>query len=88
MKAIARRLRRLEDQARPVLNESGQTPAEVVRERRRRRLEAAGLPLEDRPRESLRGQTLPEAIRMGRPPGSHGDPRRAREFRQGQLLAD
>ena len=43
MKAIVRRLRRLEDQARPIVYDRGQTPAEVVRARRRLRLEAAGL---------------------------------------------
>jgi hypothetical protein len=53
VKAIVRRLRRLEDQARPIVNDRGQTPAEVIRERRRRRLEAVGLPFEDRPRESF-----------------------------------
>jgi hypothetical protein len=67
VKAIVTRLRTLEDQARPRVNERGQTPAEVVRERRRRRLEAAGLPFDDRPRKSFVGtQTLAEAIRMGR----------------------
>jgi hypothetical protein len=73
VKAIVRRLRRLEDQARPIVNERGQTPAEVVRERRRRRLDTAGLPfdeglpLDDRPREIFAGtQTLVEAIRIGR----------------------
>jgi hypothetical protein len=39
----------------------------VVRERRRRRLEAAGLPFEDRPQQSFAGTlSLSEAIRMGR----------------------
>ena len=67
VKAIDRRLRRLEGQARPIVNECGQTPAEVLRERRRRRLEAAGLPFEDLPLETFAGaQTLAEAIRMGR----------------------
>ena len=67
MKAIVRRLRRLEDQARPMLNEHGQTLAEVIRERRRRRLEAAGLPFEDRPRETFAGAlSLAGAIRLGR----------------------
>jgi hypothetical protein len=67
VKAIVRRLRRLEDQARPAVNEHGQTPAEVVRERRRRRLETKGLPFEDPPQEAFAGaQSLSEAIRMGR----------------------
>jgi hypothetical protein len=70
VKAIVRRLRKLEYQARPVVNEHGKTLAEVVRERRRRRLEAAGLPFEDRPRESSAGApSLSEAIRMGRQRG-------------------
>ncbi len=51
MNAIGRRLRRLEDQLKPRVNEHGETAADVVRSRRRRRLEAAGLPYEDRPRE-------------------------------------
>jgi hypothetical protein len=67
VKAIVRRLRRLEDQSRPTVNAHGQTLAEVIRERRRRRLEAAGLPFDDRPLEILSGaQSLSEAIRMGR----------------------
>jgi hypothetical protein len=52
VKAIVRRLRKLEDQARPVVNELGETLADVIRERRRRRLEA-GLPFENRPRETF-----------------------------------
>jgi len=69
VKEIVTRLRKLEDQARPIVNERGQTPAEVIRERRRRRLEAAGLAFEDRPRRSYAGgPTLAEAIRMGRRP--------------------
>jgi hypothetical protein len=67
VKSIVRRLRRLEDQARPMLNESGLTPAEVLRNRRRRRLEAEGLRFEELPREAFVGaQSLSEAIRMGR----------------------
>jgi len=67
VKAIVRRLRRLEDQARPIVNKHGQTIAEVVRERRRRRLAAAGLPFDDRPRQSFASAlSLSEAIRMGR----------------------
>jgi len=67
MKAIVRRLRRLEDQARPIVNDRGQTPAEVLRERRRRRLEAAGLQFEDRPQESFAGAlSIAEIIHMDR----------------------
>jgi hypothetical protein len=67
VKAIVRRLRKLEEQARPIVNDRRQTPAEVIRERRRRRLEAVGLPFEDRPRESFASDlSVAEAIRMGR----------------------
>ena len=66
MKEIVRRLRKLEDQARPIVNERGETLAEVIRERRRRRLETEGLPFEDRPLETSSVPTLADAIRMGR----------------------
>jgi hypothetical protein len=67
VKAIDRRLPRLEDQARPIVTDRGQTPADMLRERRRRRLEAAGLPFEELPQEAFAGaQSLSEAIRMGR----------------------
>jgi hypothetical protein len=55
VKAIARRLRRLEDQARQEVNERGGTLAVILWKRRRRRLEAAGLPFEDPPWVDLRG---------------------------------
>jgi hypothetical protein len=66
VKAIVRRLRRLEDQARSIMNERGETLAEVVRARRRRRLEAAGLPFDDGPLVTFAGDlSLAEIIRMG-----------------------
>jgi hypothetical protein len=72
MKAIVKRLRRLEDRVKPIVNERGQTPAEVVRERRRRRLEAAGLPFEDPPWGCFAGApTLAEVTRMGRRAPTH-----------------
>jgi hypothetical protein len=66
VKAIVRRLRRLEDQARPQVNERGETIAVVVRERRRHRLEAAGLPFEDPPWVDLTGaRSFGEALQLG-----------------------
>jgi hypothetical protein len=50
VKAIDRRLRRLEDQAKPRVSECGKTFADVIRLRRRRRLEEAGLPHAEPPR--------------------------------------
>jgi hypothetical protein len=55
VKAIGRRLRRLEDQIKPRVNERGETLADVIRARRRRRLEAAGLPSEEPSRENFAG---------------------------------
>jgi hypothetical protein len=67
MNVIERRLRRLEERARPRVNEPGETPADVVRARRRRRLEAAGLPFEERPGESFAGtRSRGEIIRLSR----------------------
>jgi hypothetical protein len=67
VKAIVRRLRRLEDQARPIVNERGETLAEVVRARRRGRLEAAGLPFEDPPTDSFAGaRSRSEIMRLAR----------------------
>lgn len=81
MKAVVRRLRRLEHQARPIVNERGQTQAEVVRARRRRRLEAQGLPFEDRPRESFAGAlSIAEIIRMGRRRPRESERRRSGSF--------
>ena len=55
MKPIDRRLRRLEDRARPSVNERGETLADVIRARRKRRLAEAGLLFEERPKEFLPG---------------------------------
>ena len=48
MKAIIRRLCRLEE-VRVVREQGGPSPVELIRERRRRRAEASGEPLEERP---------------------------------------
>ncbi len=65
--AIGRRLRRLEEQARPRVNERGQTQAEVVRERRWRRLETARLPYKERSQELLAAaRSRSEIIRRAR----------------------
>jgi hypothetical protein len=67
MNAIQRRLRRLEDQIKPGVNERGETAADVIRERRRRRLEEAGLPYEDRPPEIFAGaRSNGEIVRLSR----------------------
>ena len=67
MKAIDRRLRRLEDQVKPRVNKHGETLADVIRARRKRRLEAAGLKCEDRTRESFAGaRSRGEIIRLSR----------------------
>ncbi|SRR5260370_42069985 len=70
MKTIARRLRLLEN--RVASHEiGGPSPAEVLRERRRRRLEASGLPYEERALEPLpfelgRRPTCAEVLRSAR----------------------
>jgi hypothetical protein len=48
MKAIIRRLRRLEE-VRVVREQEGPSPVELIRERRRRRAEASGEPFDERP---------------------------------------
>ena len=52
MKAIIRRLRRLEEEKEERVvreQEEGPSPVELIRERRRRRAEASGEPIEERP---------------------------------------
>lgn len=67
MKAIVRRLLRLEALATPQLNERGETRADVLRARIRRWCEASGEPFEELPPESFAGaQTLGEILRLGR----------------------
>jgi hypothetical protein len=53
MKAIDRRLRRLEESFAPQENEEVRSLVALLRERRRRRLEASGEPLEVRRFEAL-----------------------------------
>ncbi len=55
MNAIGRRLRQLENQVKPRVNERGETPVDIVRARRKQRLQEAGLPFGERPREFLAG---------------------------------
>ncbi len=65
MKAIGRRIRKLDEQAKPVVNECGETLVDVLRARRRRRLEAAGQPFDDRPTETfVSGLPYGEALRL------------------------
>jgi hypothetical protein len=65
MNALTRRLHKLERQAFPPEDMALLKVVEQIRERRRRRLEAEGLPFEEdyRPDRDLRGLTIAEAIR-------------------------
>jgi hypothetical protein len=62
MKAIDRRLRRLQDRFAPQENEDVRRLVELLRERRRRRAEQAGEPFEVRPYEGLTDQNRPLSI--------------------------
>jgi hypothetical protein len=67
MKHIERRLRRLEFRPQSVVNEHGQTRAQELRARRRRRLEAAGLPYDELPPTIFAGiRSIGELIRNAR----------------------
>jgi hypothetical protein len=67
MNALVRRLRRLEQQTFPPEDVEGLKIVAEIRERRRRDLEARGLPFqEDEPAEDLRGWSLPEILKRRR----------------------
>jgi predicted RNase H-like nuclease (RuvC/YqgF family) len=71
MKAIDRRLRRLEERLAPQENEEVRRLVAQLRERRRRRAEASGEPFEIRPCESLtddqnRPLSIADILRSGR----------------------
>jgi hypothetical protein len=70
MRTISRRLRRLEDSFAPQENEEVRNLVTLIRERRRRRLEASGEPFEEGPCEVVRDQDRPlsvaDVLRMGR----------------------
>jgi hypothetical protein len=71
MKAIDRRLRRLQESFALEENEQGESLAELIRERRRHRVEASGEPSESGPCESLtddqnRPLSVADVLRMGR----------------------
>ena len=71
MKAIDRRLRRLQDSFAPQENEEDFRLVTLLRERRRRRLEASGEPSESWPCERLtddqtRHLSVADVLRMGR----------------------
>ena len=71
MKPMIRRLQKLEHSASLQRNEYGQTPAQVLRERRRRLAEAQGVPFVDTPvRAPINNQGRPlsvaEVLRWGR----------------------
>jgi len=71
MRTISRRLRRLEERFTPQENEEVGRLVTLLRERRRRRLEASGEPYESRPCERLtddqtRHLSVADVLRMGR----------------------
>jgi hypothetical protein len=71
MKAIDRRLRRLQERFAPQEDEEVRSLVTLLRERRRRRLEASGEPFEEGPCERLtddqdRPLSVAEVLRMGR----------------------
>jgi hypothetical protein len=70
MSAIDKRLRRLEAGFAPREDEQAESLAELVRERRRHRLEASGEPLEVRPCDFILDQDRPlsvaDVLRSGR----------------------
>jgi hypothetical protein len=70
MKAIDRRLRRLEESFAPEEIEQGESLAELIRARRRRRLESSGEPFEVRPCDVIHDQdrslSVADVLRMGR----------------------
>jgi hypothetical protein len=61
MKAMIRRLRRIEERLAPTPDLASQRAAELIRERRRHRLEAAGQPYEDLPWHTV---ALPQGRRL------------------------
>jgi hypothetical protein len=54
MRAISNRIRKLERTLVPPVLEEGESATDILRARRRRRLEAAGLPSDPQPRRSWR----------------------------------
>ena len=71
MKALKRRIRRLEQRLAPQPASKGPSPVDILRERRRRRLEAAGQPIEEPAPMSIpvgpgRPRTVVEILRYGR----------------------
>jgi hypothetical protein len=71
MKTMIRRLRRIEARLAPKPDVASERAAELIRERRRRRLEAAGQPYEELPWHTValppgRRLSIAETIRIGR----------------------
>jgi hypothetical protein len=71
MKTMMRRLRRIEARLAPKPDAASERSAELIRERRRRRLEAAGQPCEELPWQTVelspgRRLSIAETIRIGR----------------------
>jgi hypothetical protein len=70
MRTISRRLRRLEERFTPQENEEVGRLVALLRERRRRRLEASGEPFETQPCEVTHDQyrhlSVADVLRMGR----------------------
>ena len=67
MRAVIRRLRRLEQRSAALVSEQGLTPAQVLRARRRGRAEQRGEPYMEARRKSFAGcRTTAEVLGMGR----------------------
>jgi hypothetical protein len=71
MKTVIRRLRRIEARLAPNADTASERAAELIRERRRRRLEAAGLPYNELPWDTValppgRRLSIAETVLIGR----------------------
>jgi hypothetical protein len=79
MKTMMRRLRRIEARLAPKPDFASERLAELIRERRRRRLEAAGQPYEELPWHPVelppgRRLSIAETVRIGRKLAQHRNP--------------
>jgi hypothetical protein len=70
MKGMLRRLRQIEERLAPKNDVASQAVADLIRERRRRRLQAQGLPYEERSDQTIppsgRCLSVAETLRLGR----------------------
>jgi hypothetical protein len=62
MKALKRRICRLEQRLAPQPASKGPSPVDILRERRRRRLEAAGQPFEEPPAQVTSAADRPRSV--------------------------